>query len=337
MNMLNEKEIIDLLISRLGSKSQPRLGMDDVAVIPFKKIKKIGSSSLIFKADMLVESTDVPRGMQPWQIARKSIVACVSDLSAKGIKPYVSMISIGIPKKYSDTEIEDLANGFKIASKEFGVSIVGGDTNESRELVIDCSMIGFSGNSVAKIPKRNGASLGDLIVVSGEFGYSSSGLKILTGNAVARKRFKTKAISSVFKPTPPQKFGIALAEYFSSSMDSSDGLALSLHELSKQSHVNFFIDNIPEAKGIKEFAKDNHIDANDLIFFGGEEYEIIATIPSSKIKQVISIIRESNLRMQVIGTVKKGDGKVFVKNQAGQYSILNPRGYVHRTSPSQYN
>ncbi len=287
MNMLNEKEIIDLLISRLGSKSQPCLGMDDVAVIPFKKIKKIGSSSLIFKADMLVESTDVPRGMQPWQIARKSIVACVSDLSAKGIKPYVSMISIGIPKKYCDTEIEDLANGFKIASKEFGVSIVGGDTNESRELVIDCSMIGFSGNSVAKIPKK--------------------------------------------------KFGIALAEYFSSSMDSSDGLALSLHELSKQSHVNFFIDNIPEAKGIKEFAKDNHIDANDLIFFGGEEYEIIATIPSSKIKQVISIIRESNLKMQVIGTVKKGDGKVFVKNQAGQYSILNPRGYVHRTSPSQYN
>ena len=99
--------------------------------------------------------------MQPWQIARKSVVACVSDLSAKGIKPYVSMISIGIPKKYSDTEIEDLANGFKIASKEFGVSIVGGDTNESRELVIDCCMIGFSGNSVAKIPKRNGASSGD--------------------------------------------------------------------------------------------------------------------------------------------------------------------------------
>ena len=128
-----------------------------------------------------------PEECSLWQIARKSIVACVSDLSAKGIKPYVSMISIGIPKKYSDTEIEDLANGFKIASKEFGVSIVGGDTNESRELVIDCSMIGFSGNSVAKIPKRNGASSGDLIVVSGEFGYSSSGLKILTGNAVVSK------------------------------------------------------------------------------------------------------------------------------------------------------
>ena len=50
---------------------------------------------------MLVESTDVPTGMEPWQIARKSIVSVISDLSAKGAKPYVSLISVGIPRDYS--------------------------------------------------------------------------------------------------------------------------------------------------------------------------------------------------------------------------------------------
>ena len=112
-------------------------------------------------------------------------------------------------------------------------------------------------------------------------------------------------------------------------MDSSDGLAISLYELSKQSQVNFFVDNIPTAKGIKEFAK-NHIDTNELIFLGGEEYEIIGTFPKSRLDKIKSIANKSKLKLLIIGRVEKGQGKVFVKNEMGNnYPVLDERGYVH--------
>ena len=132
--MLNEKQIIDIIISKLAPRGNNRQKNDDVSILSLRSLPMKGMKSLILKCDMLVESTDVPPGMNPWQIARKSISACVSDLSAKGIKPRVSLISVGIPKKYSKTDIGELAKGFQIASKEFDVMIVGGDTNESKEL-----------------------------------------------------------------------------------------------------------------------------------------------------------------------------------------------------------
>lgn len=332
MSKLNEKQIIDIFISRLGTNNGTTLARDDVAVIQRPKETMKGNlTNIILTCDMLVESTDVPKGaMRPWQIARKSLIACVSDLSSKGILPSVSLISIGLPKKYSKSEIENLAYGFQMASKEFGFKIVGGDTNESQELVIDCSMIGF-GSSNIYIPKRNGAKPGDLIVVSGEFGYPPSGLKILGKDAKAQDRkFKEKAILSVIIPKSPQKFGTVLARHFSSAMDCSDGLAITLYELARQSKVNFLVDNIPIAQGVKKFAKNNYLDIKELIFHGGEEYEIVGTFPQSRLDKIRSIANKSKLKLLIIGRVQKGRGKVFVKNEMGDnYSVLEERGYVH--------
>jgi thiamine-monophosphate kinase len=268
--------------------------------------------------------------MRPWQIARKSIVACVSDLSAKGVKPpYICVISIGVPTKYSKSEIKELANGFKKASKEFGVKIVGGDTNKSSELIIDCNIVGFLDYDI-RVPKRNGAKPGDLIICSGKFGYSASGLKILMRNAKAKGQFRKNAVLSVIRPRPQQRFGIYLAKYFSSSIDSSDGLAISLYELARQSKVNFFVDHIPAVSGIKEFAKKNHLDDKSLVFYGGEEYEIVATIPQANLEKAKSLTKRSKLKLYVIGRVEKGYGNVFTRNKEKRYSILDNSGYLHR-------
>jgi thiamine-monophosphate kinase len=326
MTKLNEREIIDLFISKLGIKNEN----DDVVIFPLKGLKSHTTTPLlVLKCDMLVESTDVPHGMRPWQIARKSIVASVSDLSAKGVKPpYICAISIGIPTKYSKSEIKDLIDGFKKASKEFGVKIVGGDTNKSNELIIDCSIVGVL-DDVIRIPKRNGAKPGDHIVCSGKFGYSASGLKILMSNTKSEGQFRKNAILSVTRPRPQQRFGIQLAKYFSSSIDSSDGLAISLYELARQSKVNFFIDNIPSANGIKEFAQKNHLDDKSLVFYGGEEYEIVATISQSNLEKAKSSAKKSRLKLHVIGKVRKGCGKVFTRNKEKKYSLLNNSGYLH--------
>jgi thiamine-monophosphate kinase len=329
MTKLNERDIIDLFISKLRIKNEK----DDVVLFPLKGVKRHTAKTpliLVLKCDMLVESTDVPTGMRPWQIARKSIVACVSDLSAKGVKPpYICVISIGVPTKYSKSEIKELANGFKKASKEFGVKIVGGDTNKSSELIIDCNIVGFLDHDI-RVPKRNGAKPGDLIICSGKFGYSASGLKILMRNAKAKGQFRKNAVLSVIRPKPQQRFGIYLAKYFSSSIDSSDGLAISLYELARQSKVNFFVDHIPAVNGVREFAKNNHLDDKSLVFYGGEEYEIVATIPQANLEKARSLTKRSKLKLYVIGRVEKGYGNVFTRNKEKRYSILDYYGYIHR-------
>ncbi|MDP8902430.1 MAG: thiamine-phosphate kinase, partial [Thermoproteota archaeon] len=251
MTKLDEKQIIQIFANKLGISD-----LNDVALL---------DKGIVMKSDMLVASTDIPSGMEAWQAARKSIVSCVSDLAAKGVRPHAAVISLGIPDSYSMLRpyIEGLAEGFAIASKEFGVKIVGGDTNEAAELVIDCSMIGFS---TFKVPTRSGAKPGDYVIVSGPFGFAPAGLAILLQNAITVSSsnsssdsvtFRKHAVKSVLEPYPRQSFGLALARYFSSSIDSSDGLAVSLYELASQSEgVDIIIYNIPFVEGLDEFAQE---------------------------------------------------------------------------------
>jgi thiamine-monophosphate kinase len=314
MTKLDEKQIIRIFANKLGISN-----LDDVALL---------DKGIVMKSDMLVASTDIPSGMEAWQVARKSIVSCISDLAAKGVRPHAAVISLGIPNSYSMRQpcIEGLAEGFAIASKEFGVKIVGGDTNEAGELVIDCSMIGFSR---FKVPTRSGAKPGDYVIVSGPFGFAPAGLAILLHNAITvgsgSSIFRKHAVKSVLEPYPRQSFGLALARYLSSSIDSSDGLAVSLYELASQSEgVDIIIYSIPSVEGLDKFAQQNSLDKHELVFHGGEEYEIVATISHTKIRQAEAAARKAGVSLHVIGRVQKGSGNVFARNR-----LLENRGYMH--------
>ena len=129
----------------------------------------------------------------------------------------------------------------------------------------------------------------------------------------------------MLEPYPRQSFGLALARYFSSSIDSSDGLAVSLYELASQSEgVDIIIYNIPFVEGLDEFAQENSLDKNELVFHGGEEYEIVATISPTTISQAEAAARKAGVNLHVIGRVEKGSGKVFARNR-----LLENRGYMH--------
>ena len=308
MNSLSEKEIIGIFARKFGIKD-----LDDVA--------QIGRSAVL-KCDMLVSSTDVPPRMKPWQIARKSLVSCASDLAAKGAKPTSAMVSIGLPSGFEPRFVRGLADGFARASEEFDVKIVGGDTNEAEELIIDCCMVGEIGSY--RMPTRAGARPGHIVAVSGLFGLPSAGLSILMKGAQSSGAFARRAVQSVLEPLPRQAFGTSLARYFSSSIDSSDGLAISLYELARASRVDIAIDSIPFAEGIENFALENGIETAELVFHGGEEYEIVATIPKSRIALARAAARKAGVRLYPIGSVKQGSGKVRVGDKR-----LQNRGYTH--------
>ena len=319
MKKPDEIEIINIFQRRFGRKS--RFHADDVEVL------KIGKTKFIVKSDMLVQSTDMPKGMTLVEVARKSLVSCVSDFACKGIKPKYATIALAIPRSFTQKMIKDLASGFLLSSKEFGVRIVGGDTNEGKELIIEVSMFGASRQ---KIPSRGGAKVGDIIITSGPFGYSSIGLKIVLDgyktNPQATKIFK----KAIFRPKPKLDFGLKAAKYFSSSMDSSDGLAITLNDMSQQSKKKFVITKLPTGNDVIKFAHKNKMSLEDLVFCGGEEYEIVSTVHPSDLPKIKKMAKRMNISLSEIGHISNGKGVILVDNN--RITAIKRCGWTHLRS-----
>ncbi len=314
MNKLNEKEIIKIFQKKLGNS---KFVSEDVEVF------KLGKSRCISKIDTLVESTDIPYGMSMKNAIRKSVVASVSDFASKGVKPQYGMISLTIPKTFSKSKIKELAAGLGAAVKEFKIKIIGGDTNEGKELVIHVSLFG----TTKKIVPRNGAKVKDIIFATGPFGYSAAGLKIILGKKKASNQFSKKARNAVFRPYPRLNFGITNGKFFSSSMDSSDGLSTTLHEMSIQSKKQFVITKLPAQKDLFDFAKKNRINPLNLIFDGGEEYEIIFTANSTNLSKIKNAAKSQKIPLFEIGFVKNGSGVMY---KTGTKSIrIKNKGWLH--------
>ena len=298
-------------------RSYSRIG-DDVAVFP------AGKGKVVLKTDMLVEHTDVPLGMTFRQAARKTVAMCVSDFAAKGVRPDSFMVSIGLREGVSQKEVDELALGLRDAEREWGVHLVGGDTNESKELVIDCAMVGFS----ERVVPRGGAKPGDILVVTGPFGYQPAGLRVLGGNAKSSARFGRTARKSVLVPTPNLNAGLALAPFLSSAMDSSDGLARSIHALAKESGVGFELHDLPVGEGVERFAADNGLDPSKLVLEGGEEYLIVGTVKRSRLRVASAAASSSGAQLLAIGSANESRGRVTLK-RGGRTRTIRDYGWTH--------
>lgn len=314
MTKLDESAIIKIFQNKLRNK---KFVSEDVEVFSFDKTK------VIVKTDTMVQSTDIPPKMKLGDAARKSVVACVSDFAAKGIKPQYGIISVNLPKNISRSKIDEIAKGFRKACDEYGISILGGDTNEGKEIVFNVCIFGHSGDIV----HRKGSKNDDLIFVTGPFGYTSTGLKILLGKKKGRASIIKKSIQSVIRPKPRLSFGLKNKKYFSASMDSSDGLSTTLNEMAKQSKKKFVINNIPISKDLEDFAKSQKFDLNRIVFHGGEEYEFVFTA-STKHRQVIKKnARSLKIPIIEIGYVTAGNG-VFVQENSKSVR-LKDLGWMH--------
>ena len=314
MAKLSEDQIIKIFQTKLGNK---KFISEDVETFT------LGKTKIVAKIDTMVESTDIPKKMKLSDAARKSVIACVSDFAAKGVKPEYGIISINLPKTISRVKIENIVNGFKKACKEYGISIIGGDTNEGKEIVFNVCIFGNSNNIVT----RKGSKKDDLIFVTGPFGYTSVGLNILVNNKKEKNNFVKKSIKSVINPKPKLSFGLKNKKYFSSSMDSSDGLSTTLNEMAKQSGKKFIVNNIPSNKDLEDYAKKRNLNLNSIIFNGGEEYEFIFTIPVKYRKNIIKNAKLLKTPIIEIGYVTAGKG-VFLKN-ADKNIIVKDLGWKH--------
>ena len=282
-----------------------------------------GKTKFAISIDTLVQSTDIPPKSHFSDIARKSIVSSVSDFASKGIIPKFCIISITFPKNISKKQVVKLSTGFTKACNEFNLKLLGGDTNEGKEIIIHSVLFG----SPDKVIPRNGAKIGDVIITTGAFGYQAAALDIMNKNRITTKKFLTKSKKLFFRPVPRLEFGYSARYLLSSSMDSSDGLSTCLNELSNQSRKQFVITKLPVNSDLIDFATKNKINLSNLVFNGGEEFELVCTVPPKNLPKIYKIAKKKKINLFEIGYVARGKNVVSESN--GKCLTIHDKGWKH--------
>jgi thiamine-monophosphate kinase len=271
---------------------------DDVAVVQGDQGKY-----LLYTCDMLVESVHFKKNENFEKIGYKAMAVSVSDIAAKGGIPRYALVSVGLPPKRVDRFIRGLMMGMKRCAKKFGFSIIGGDTNRSRHLVVDVFMAG----EVEKknLVLRSTAQVGDLIFVSGSLGGS----------------LKHKHLD--FTPRLPEARFLVKNFKINSMMDLSDGLGMDLNRLVRSSRVGalIFENKIPQSS--------DSLGINSALY-DGEDFELLFTLKSREAFKLLSQIKNSKeFKFICIGRITDlFDGVRMIKNDCRMLEIPW-RGFRH--------
>lgn len=260
---MKEKEFISIIQNTLNSSF---IG-DDCAYL-----KDLG---IVVTQDSLVEDVHFLRKfITPYQLGKKSVAVNLSDISASGAKPCYLTISLSLSKDINNDFIKEFYEGAKSACPQ-GVEIVGGDITGGDKIYISVCAIGATKNR--NISSRKTAQIGQKVIVSGVHGSSSAGLKLLLSGKTQPQKF----INAHLEPSPQidfsQKISKTVKEKYAMT-DTSDGLMDALSNIANESNVLIDVDfdKIPYDKDITCFP-----DWQDLVLFGGEDYQIAATVPQN--------------------------------------------------------
>ena len=319
---LGEHKIIQIIQSHLTP--MPNIPVpfgDDISAINIDQ-KQVS----VLKTDMLVGKTDAPEEMTLFQAARKALVMNISDFASKGVQPTAALVALGLPADFTQKNIEEIADGLNAGAQENGAYIIGGDTSETSDLIISISLYGTANKSALML--RSGAKAGDVLAVTGFFGKSAAGLLLLLGGCLASKSAKA-LVDAVLMPKARLAEGLALGGcgVVSACMDSSDGLAWSLHELAHSSNVGFKLDKVPVALEVKRFAELNSLNASELTLYGGEEYELVLTVKPEGWAAAVAAVEAVGGQLLPIGKAVQEKQIILVVN--GEEHPIQARGWEH--------
>lgn len=329
---LGESKIIEIIEQLIFEKTGEKIQNDDAFFMNLKIKGNLNQNYVVINTDMLVSTSDVPQQMTPFHIGRKSIIMNISDLLVKGITPVAVIISLGLPNNMLLTDFKELMKGIIETCKKFNLKYLGGDLNETKEeIIINPTVFGFGEKN--KIIYRKGMKVEDFLCINGCFGLTGVGFNIILNKFGDFSNLKyKKAIDSVINPSVSKIEGKILAEnkLATSSIDSSDGLAKSLKELTKANNNLGFeinLNDVPTEKFVKEYSEKFNIPFEKLIFNGGEEFIHLFTIDPDNFNKAEKLIKEKNGYLIPIGKVIAENKIYIIKDD--KRNVLKDFGYEH--------
>ena len=306
---MNEKKRTE--ISELGQFGLIDRLTADITPAAATTLKGAGDDAAVIAADKddatvvstLLEGVDFDLTYFPLKhLGYKAVTVAISDILAMNARPEQLLVSLGVSSKMSVEALDDLYEGIRFACREYGVDLVGGDTRASLTgLVIGVTAVGRARRDV--IAYRSGARFNDLICITGNLGAAYMGLQLL-------EREK-RVLSDVKNPEP--QFGgyeYLLQRYLkprarkdiidllaaekivpTSMIDITDGLASEVLQICKASKcgARIYLDRIPLAKQTSALAEEMHADPVVAALNGGEDYELMFTVPLAMQEQVMQL------------------------------------------------
>jgi thiamine-monophosphate kinase len=286
---LGEFGLINRLTEKIQIKNTSTLtGVgDDAAVLSFPDKK------IVVTTDLLTEGIHFNLMYVPLKhLGYKAVVVNLSDVFAMNATPRQITVSIAISSKFSLEAIEELYSGIHLACENYGVDLIGGDTTSSLTgLTISITAIGEANEN--ELVYRSGAQTGDLVCVSGDLGGAYMGLQLLEReNEVFKVNQNLKPqlegydyiLERQLKPEARGDIKELLKTLNikpTSMIDISDGLSSEVLHLCKASKVgcNIYEDKIPLDSQTKQFAEELSINPLVAALNGGEDYELLFTVP----------------------------------------------------------
>jgi thiamine-monophosphate kinase len=311
---VGEKAAVEDLIRLAGSCGSIGPGDDAAAV-------DLGDRYLVITTDMIAKHTHVPEIMTPRQVGWTVAAVNYSDIAAMGATPLCFVVSMGFPKETEISYVKEVARGIKECSEMVSADYVGGDTKECYEMALAGTAVG----TVRKdgILLRSGAGPGDLLAMTGSAGLAGAGYEDLSlGSKHARAR------KALLEPIPRVKEAALLSAsgLVTSCMDTSDGLASSIFELSKASGVNFLLnwDSIQIPSDVYEIAELKLLQVEDMVLYSGGDYQLLFTLKRDSEEELHQMLGKD---FTVIGEVRE-QGSNLVR-RSGQLLPLEKKGFEH--------
>ena len=297
---LGEFGLIDELTKGFQPKNKSSLkGVgDDAAVIAAGR-----DDAVVVTTDTLLEGIDFDLTYFPLKhLGYKVVTVGVSDVLAMNAVPEQITISLGVSSKMSVEALKDLYEGVEFACNEMNIDLVGGDTSASMTgLVINITTIGRAKRKA--LSYRSGAQFNDLICITGSLGAAYMGLQLLEREKRVLRDVENPEpqfggyeylLQSYLKPRARKDIIDVLAEEKivpTSMIDISDGLASEVLQICKASKcgARIYLDHIPIAKQVTALAEEMHLDPVVAALNGGEDYELMFTVPLAMQEQVMRL------------------------------------------------
>jgi thiamine-monophosphate kinase len=253
----------DALLELIGGEL-PAAG-DDAAVV----------DGLVVTTDMLHATTDFPAGTTRYTQGWRAVGASLSDVAAMGAEAVATVAAYGAPE-FEAGAVRSFVRGARDVSELAGGAYVGGDVDAHEEFTVATTAVGRTDDPV----HRDGASPGEAVCVTGTLGRTAAALALF-------ERGDAERGNDLFRFEPRVAAGRAMVPHATAAMDSSDGLARSLHQLGEASDCGFAIegDRLPVDGAVREVAADPG-EALALATTVGEDFELVFTVPADAVPAV---------------------------------------------------
>jgi len=311
------------------------LGIGDDAAI----VKPARGCELVLTTDLSLGGVHFRLDLHPARsIGHRALARSLSDLAAMGARPRFALLSLSISRTTRRTWISAFYDGLGRLAKSQGVALIGGDTavTASGAVIADAIAIGEVTHGHAL--RRRGARPGDGLYVSGRLGPSALGLALLQskmrtgrGSSEGRglsARDRRAALQAHLYPAPRCGVGMALVRrgLASAAIDVTDGFARDLARLCEASGCAAVVweDRLPLVK--LNGARNRKLGPLELGLYGGEDYELLFTVPRPRLSRVPRTI--GGVALHRIGEIRSGHGLTLVSREGAEFPIES-RGYDH--------